>query len=103
MSLSRTDAAIGMLARGDKNQDIAAYFGENAARIVEVENGSAFGVVSAAPATQLPPKGAIGPKAKRLRAYADDALAILKSKGAGGVADAITELENGLKQFDAHS
>ena len=104
MSLTRADAAIvmGMLARGDKNQDIAAWFGENPARIVEIENGSAFGVVPAALAASLPPKGAIGPKGRRLRAYASDALDILKAEGAAGVGDAIKELENGLKRFDQH-
>lgn len=105
MSLTRTDAAIvmGMLARGDKNQDVAAYFGENPARIVEIENGSAFGVVPAAPAASLPPKGAIGPKARQLRAYVSDALDILNAKGPAGVADAVKELQDGLKKFDAHS
>jgi hypothetical protein len=93
---------MGMLARGDKNQDIAAWFGENPARIVEVENGTAFGIVAAAPANSLPPKGAVGPKARRLRAYSQDALDILNTKGAAGVADAIKELEDGLKKFDRH-
>ena len=104
MALSRSDAAIvmGMLNRGDKNQDIAAWFGENPARIVEVQDGSAFGVVAAAPADALPPKGAVGPKARRLRAYAIDALKALREKGPDGVDEAITELEGGLKKFDQH-
>lgn len=102
MALSRKDATIvmGMLARGDHNQDIAAWFGENPARIVEVQNGQMYGVVEAAPADKLPPKGAVGPKARRLRAYATDALKALKEKGPDGIAAAIGELEAGLKQFD---
>jgi hypothetical protein len=104
MSLTRTDAAIimGMLARGDKNQDVAAWFGENPARVVEIEKGETFGVVPAAPADQLPPKGAVGPKARRLRAYAIDALKVLREKGTDGIAEAIKELSDGLKRFDQH-
>lgn len=93
---------MGMLARGDKNQDIAAWFGENPARVVEVENGTAFGAVVAASADKLPPKGAVGPKARKLRAYAVDALEILKKGGASDVQAAIKELETGLMKFDRH-
>jgi hypothetical protein len=104
MSLTRSDAAIimGMLARGDKNQDVAAWFGENPARVVEVEKGETFGIVPAAAANELPPKGAIGPKARRLRAYAADALKALQEKGPDGVAEAIKELSDGLARFDRH-
>jgi hypothetical protein len=91
-----------MLARHDKNHDIAAWFGENPARVVEVQNGQAFGIVAAAPVDKLPPKGAVGPKARRLRAYVQDALAALRERGADGVGVAIKELEEGLKRFDAN-
>ncbi len=103
MALSRKDGMIvmGMLARGDLNQDIAAWFGENPARVVEVENGTMFGQLPAAPAHELPPIGAIGPKAKRLRAYVNSALAVLVAKGDSGAEEAIKELKEGLKQFDA--
>jgi hypothetical protein len=104
MALTHKDATIvmGMLARGDKNHDIAAWFGENPARVAEVKDGEAFGVVPAAPAAELPPKGAVGPKARRLRAYTLDALNILKEKGADGVNDAIKELADGISSFDKH-
>src|SRR6266436_6325865 len=104
MALTHKDATVvmGMLARGDHNHDIAAWFGENPARVAEVKDGTAFGVVPAAPATELPPKGAVGPKARRLRAYARDALAVLLDKGADGVTDAVKELQEGLKRFDAY-
>lgn len=103
MPLSNRDASIvlGMLARGDDNQDISAWFGVNPARIVEIKDG-AYGAVVAAPSVELPPKGAVGPKARRLRAYAIDALAALREKGADGVAQAIRELEEGLRYFDRH-
>ena len=106
MTLTRADGEIvmGMLARGDHNQDIAAWFGENPARIVEVANGSMFGSVpAAANANRLPPRGAIGPKARRFRAYVADALKALKEKGPSGVDEAIRELEGGLNLFDGHS
>jgi hypothetical protein len=51
----------------------------------------------------LPPKGAVGPKGKRLRAYAEEALNELRTKGAAGVADAIKELEAGIAQFDKNA
>jgi hypothetical protein len=104
MSLTQKDASIimGMLARGDKNHDIAAWFGENPARVAEVKDGSAFGIVPAASPADLPPKGAVGPKARRLKLYAADALTALKEKGADGIAEAISELETGLKKFDQH-
>jgi hypothetical protein len=103
MTLSKKDAGtiMGMLARGDKNQDIAAWFGENPARIVEVENGQAFGIVPAAPAADLPPKGAPGVKGRRLRAYAIDALSALE-KGPASIDEAIKELKEGLARFDRH-
>lgn len=55
--LSATDAAVikGMLARGDKQHDIAAYFGENGARIAEIKKGEKFADVRAA-STLPPPK-----------------------------------------------
>ncbi len=58
MGLSHKDATIimGMLARGDKNHDIAAWFGENPARVAEVKDGTAFGEVPPAPHAELPPE-----------------------------------------------
>jgi hypothetical protein len=104
MALSHSEARIimGMLARDDANHDIAAWFGVNPARIAEVKDGTMFGVVPAAPADQLPPKGAVGPKARRLRAYARDALKALKEQGPDGVNEAIKELEGGLAAFEKH-
>ena len=104
MALTRQDATIimGMLDRGDKNHDIAAWFGENLARVAEVKDGTAFGIVPAAPAVELPPKGAVGPKARRLKAYAIDALAALVNNGSEGVGKAISELKAGLEKFDRH-
>lgn len=98
MTLSNNDASIvlGMVSRGDKRHDIAAWFGENQARIAEVEAGS-HGSITAAPAEKLPPKGAPGPKGSRMRAFAAKALEALK---AGDVEGAQTALSDGIAKFD---
>jgi hypothetical protein len=55
--LSAQDAAVikGMLARGDRQHDIAAHFGENPARVAEIKSGDKFADVKAA-STSLPPQ-----------------------------------------------
>jgi hypothetical protein len=57
--LSSADAAIvkGMLARGDRQHDIAAWFGVNGGRIGEIATGRAHKNVTAAPKEKLPPSG----------------------------------------------
>jgi hypothetical protein len=52
------DAAIvkGMLARGDKQSDVAAYFGANSGRIAETNIGRRYATVMPAP-LPLPPSG----------------------------------------------
>lgn len=47
----------GMLARGDKQHDIAAYFGVNGGRVGEVSAGHRGGSVVAAGQDTLPPPG----------------------------------------------
>ena len=101
MALTNNDAKIvlGMLARGDKNHDIASWFGENPARIAEVKDGE-FGSITAAPACDLPPKGAPGPKGQRLRGSVKNALTALEGKGAAGVDEAIQQLKAGLDRYN---
>jgi hypothetical protein len=57
--LTVRDAALikGMLARGDRQHDIAAWFGVNAGRVAEVAKGYRFSEVEAAPLAWLPPSG----------------------------------------------
>ena len=57
--LSDADAALvkGMLARGDRQHDIAAWFGVNGGRIGEISTGAKFGEVKPADPTDLPPQG----------------------------------------------
>ncbi len=55
--LSAQDAAVikGMIARGDKQHDIAAHFGQNGARVAEIKKGEKFLEVKPAPISSLPP------------------------------------------------
>ncbi|MBV8647852.1 hypothetical protein [Paludibacterium sp.] len=57
--LNEKDAALvkGMLSRGDRHHDIAAWFGVNQGRIAEVNQGTAFANVPTAYESDLPPKG----------------------------------------------
>lgn len=101
--LSSKDAEIvmGMLARGDRKHDIAAWFGVNQGRIKGVEDGD-FGSVPIAPATQLPPKGPPGLKGRRIKADVDSALALLALESSPNAKAALKLLSKGAVQFDAH-
>jgi hypothetical protein len=59
ISLREADARIakGMLARGDRQSDIAAYFGVNGGRIAEIASGETFSWVHSARVDELPPRG----------------------------------------------
>ena len=59
ITLTVHDAALvkGMLSRGDRQHDIAAWFGVNGGRIAEIATGSKFGRVTTAPPQALPPPG----------------------------------------------
>lgn len=59
ITLNEYDASIikGMLARRDRQHDIAAWFGVNGGRIGEIATGLKFGFVAAAGANRLPPPG----------------------------------------------
>jgi len=59
ISLNEEDAAIvkGMLNRGDRQHDIAAWFGVNGGRIAEILNGTKFSEVDSVPTQLLPPPG----------------------------------------------
>lgn len=58
IALNETDAAIvkGMLLRGDRQHDVAAWFGVNGGRIAEVAAGKLFGWVHPT-FDDLPPPG----------------------------------------------
>jgi hypothetical protein len=101
--LTNHDASIvlGMLSRGDRDHDIAAWFGVNGGRIADVKNGD-FGSITAAESSTLPPKGPPGVKGRRLYRYVEDAIKALKEKGADGVAEALATLEDGKAKYDSY-
>ncbi len=101
-SLTTSDARIvlGMQARGDRDHDIAAWFGVNQGRIAEVKEGR-YGAISAAPMHKLPPKGPPGIKGRRLRKSVQDVLACLQHNPPR-VTEAINILEKACKTYDAH-
>ena len=59
MAMSDHDIAVakGMLARGDKQQDIAAWFGTNSGRIAEINTGARGAGVEPIGREYLPPPG----------------------------------------------
>jgi hypothetical protein len=100
--LTPSDAPLimGMVARGDRDHDIAAWFGVNQGRIAEVKDGSKFGHVAAAAASELPPKGAPGMKGRQLRGLAEMALNELKDHN--DIAGAISTLQVAIAAYDAN-
>jgi hypothetical protein len=58
-SLSDREAALikGMLNRGDRQHDIAAWFGVNGGRIAEIASAKEFWWVQPATGSDLPPPG----------------------------------------------
>lgn len=83
VKLNEADAAIvkGMLKRGDRQHDIAAWFGVNGGRIAEIATGHAFHWVQSANADELPPEGPYpsGRIAVEAQRALDDALNALAS------------------------
>ena len=60
MALDKYDVSLikGMLKRGDRQSDIAAFFGGvNSGRIAEINTGQKWDEVKAAPLAELPPPG----------------------------------------------
>lgn len=98
MAIYRNDARIilGMVARGDKEHNIAAWFGENQARVAEAKKGD-YGTLEAAPEKDLPPAGPPGVKGRRLRSAIDRALEWLD---AADLAKAETVLRDAIGQYD---
>lgn len=88
---------MGMVARGDRDHDIAAWFGVNQGRIPDVKDGTKFGVVAATPENQLPPRGAPGVKGRRLR---DDVQRALDALNAANTEGARNFLKRGIAEYD---
>lgn len=98
MTLSSNDAKIiiGMVARGDDQHHIAAWFGENQGRVADALAGK-YGTTEAAPKDQLPPSGAPGMKGRRLRSKVNKAIEALE---AGESKAALALLKEGIANFN---
>lgn len=48
---------VATMARGDRQSDIAAYFGINGGRVAEINTGQRGSEIAAAPVEKLPPAG----------------------------------------------
>lgn len=96
--LSNNDASIvlGQLARGDRDHDIAAWFGVNGGRIADVKEGK-FGSITTAPSSELPPKGAPGIKGRRARYNLGE---IEKALSAGDTPRAMELTQQAIARFD---
>lgn len=83
--LTGDDAALikAMRLRGDRQHDIAAWFGVNSGRVAEVLHGSAFQGVVPAALEKLPP---VGPYHSG-RAAAEAVQALAEAKQALGLAE----------------
>jgi hypothetical protein len=79
ITLSAADAALikGMLNRGDRQHDIAAWFGVNGGRVAEIAVGARFAEVQVALAGELPPRGPYPKAAHALAAI--ESLVLAKS------------------------
>lgn len=87
---------LGMIERGDRKHDIAAWFGLNQGRIKEVEDGD-HGTPPLT-LTGLPPSGSPGPRAWDLRRALDKVTNLLKMKD---YSEAEKHLAEAIMQFDA--
>lgn len=75
----------GMLARGDRQHDIAAYFGINGGRIADISKLRKGAHLAAAPSATLPPRGPYMAGRSALRAR--DTLVALRDLIDGAIAD----------------
>lgn len=97
-TVNRGDVPIilGMQARGDRDHDIAAWFGVNQGRIAEAKDGK-FGQGQPVPAHTLPPKGAPGIKGRILRDAVELALTTIE---AGDAEKAASILLKAKERYD---
>jgi hypothetical protein len=100
ITLWKHDARVvlGMVARGDRDHDIAAWFGVNQGRIAEVKNGE-FGDLQAEPVASLPPSGSPGLKGRKIRGALTLALQALEG---GDASKAATILADAGSKYDAN-
>jgi hypothetical protein len=97
--LSEDDAALvrGMINRGDRHHDIAAWFGVNQGRIAEVNDESLHPGVPAATANHLPPPGPYtsGRSAQRAITALEEAKAALEA-AANNIEQVLRDVRRGI-------
>jgi hypothetical protein len=100
--LTKDDVAIvlAMQVRGDRNRDIAAWFGVNQRQIKEIKDGEFASTLPAAESL-LPPKGPPGIKGRRLRVAVAAALAALDAGVPFAASKAQIILRAGAEAFDS--
>lgn len=86
----------GMIGKGDRKHDVAAWYGLNQGRIAEVEDGK-HGSPLAAPSSSLPPEGSSGPRAKVLRGQMESLRKLIQE---GKNDQAILIIDKAIKDFD---
>jgi hypothetical protein len=87
---------IGMIGRGDRHHDIAAWFGLNQGRIKDTQDGK-YGPPQTSANVHLPPKGPPGIKGRHLR---EEAEAVLKKLNSGDALGAIATLKKAIGDYD---
>jgi hypothetical protein len=88
---------IGMIARGDRHHDIAAWFGINQGRIKDAQDGK-YGPPQTTAGLTLPPKGPPGIKGRRLREAANSVMGHLL---ASDFQAALAALRTAMGNYDA--
>ena len=101
-SLTANDVPVvlGMVLRGDRKHDIAAWFGVNQGRIADAENGK-YGGGAAAGVNALPPKGPAGIKGRALRESVGAALGMYDS-GDIALDNFLKRLKSANSKYDAN-
>jgi hypothetical protein len=87
---------FGMIKRGDRNHDIAAWFGYNQGRVAEVKDGN-HGHALPASESELPPSGSPGPRARDLRAALERVISLFDADDYESAKKALTKA---VKEFD---
>ena len=88
---------LGMQKRGDRDHDIAAWFGVNQGRVAEAKDGR-YDHVTPASSPDLPPKGPPGLKGRELKESVEAAVAQFEADGVKG--DGLLMLRRALKGYD---
>lgn len=101
LSNSDVPTILGMENRGDRDHDIAAWFGVNQGRVAEAKEGK-YGPGQPAPGNILPPKGAPGVKGRRLRQAVRQALEKIEKNGAASLSDVRKILSEAEKKYDSN-